>query len=90
AGNAVVVKSPELSPLGLCVLLKAIERAGLPRGAVNLICGRGREVGAYLAGHRDIDQIVFTGSGGTGQSILRTAAEHAIPSVMELGGKSAA
>ena len=90
AGNAVVVKSPELSPLGLCVLLKAIERAGLPRGAVNLICGRGREVGAYLAGHRDIDQIVFTGSVGTGQSILRTAAEHAIPSVMELGGKSAA
>ncbi|BAU74684.1 aldehyde dehydrogenase family protein [Metapseudomonas furukawaii] len=90
AGNAVVIKSPELSPLGLCVLLKAIERAGLPRGAVNLICGRGREVGAYLAGHRDVDQIVFTGSVGTGQSILRSAAEHAIPSVMELGGKSAA
>ncbi|MCY1279509.1 Betaine aldehyde dehydrogenase [compost metagenome] len=90
AGNAVVIKSPELSPLGLCVLLKAIERAGLPRGAVNLICGRGREVGAYLAGHREVDQIVFTGSVGTGQSILRAAAEHAIPSVMELGGKSAA
>ncbi|MDH4612635.1 aldehyde dehydrogenase family protein [Pseudomonas sp. BN102] len=90
AGNAVVIKSPELSPLGLCVLLKAIERAGLPRGAVNLICGRGREVGAYMAGHRDVDQIVFTGSVGTGQSILRAAAEHAIPSVMELGGKSAA
>ncbi|OWJ93424.1 aldehyde dehydrogenase [Pseudomonas sp. A46] len=90
AGNAVVIKSPELSPLSLCVLLKAIERAGLPRGAVNLICGRGREVGAYLAGHRDVDQIVFTGSVGTGQSILRSAAEHAIPSVMELGGKSAA
>lgn len=90
AGNAVVIKSPELSPLGLCVLLKAIERAGLPRGAVNLICGRGREVGAYLAGHRAVDQIVFTGSVATGQSILRSAAEHAIPSVMELGGKSAA
>ncbi len=90
AGNAVVIKSPELSPLGLCVLLQAIERAGLPRGAVNLICGRGREVGAYLAGHPEVDQIVFTGSVGTGQSILRAAAEHAIPSVMELGGKSAA
>lgn len=47
-------------------------------------------MGAYLAGHRDVDQIVFTGSVGTGQSILRSAAEHAIPSVMELGGKSAA
>lgn len=90
AGNAVVIKSPEISPLGLCVLLQAIERAGLPRGAVNLICGRGREVGAYMAGHREVDQIVFTGSVATGQSILRAAAEHAIPSVMELGGKSAA
>ncbi|WP_342245520.1 aldehyde dehydrogenase family protein [Pseudomonas sp. OTU5201] len=90
AGNAVVIKSPELSPLGLCVLLHAIDRAGLPRGAVNLICGRGREVGAYMAGHGDVDQIVFTGSVPTGQSILRVAAEHAIPSVMELGGKSAA
>lgn len=90
AGNAVVIKSPELSPLGLCVLLQAIERAGLPRGAVNLLCGRGREIGAYLAGHRDVDQIVFTGSVPTGQSILRGAAERAIPSVMELGGKSAA
>lgn len=90
AGNAVVIKSPELSPLGLCVLLQAIERAGLPHGAVNLLCGRGREIGAYLAGHRDVDQIVFTGSVPTGQSILRGAAERAIPSVMELGGKSAA
>ncbi|OBY59571.1 aldehyde dehydrogenase family protein [Pseudomonas sp. AU12215] len=90
AGNAVLIKSPELSPLGLCVLLQAIERAGLPRGAVNLLCGRGREIGAYLAGHRDVDQIVFTGSVPTGQSILRSAAERAIPSVMELGGKSAA
>ncbi len=90
AGNAVVVKSPELSPLGLCVLMQAIERAGLPQGAVNLICGRGREVGAYLAGHKQVDQIVFTGSVPTGQSILRAAAENAVPSVMELGGKSAA
>lgn len=90
AGNAVVIKSPELSPLGMCVLIGAIARAGLPDGAVNLICGRGREVGSYLVGHRSVDQIVFTGSVPTGQSILRDAAQHAIPSVMELGGKSAA
>lgn len=90
AGNAVVIKSPELSPLGLCILMQAIERAGLPTGAVNLLCGRGREVGAYLAGHKHVDQIVFTGSVPTGQSILRAAAENAVPSVMELGGKSAA
>nr|WP_298164865.1 aldehyde dehydrogenase family protein [uncultured Pseudomonas sp.] len=90
AGNAVVIKSPELSPLGMCVLVSAIAKAGLPRGAVNLICGRGREVGSHLVSHADVDQIVFTGSVPTGQSILRNAAEHAIPCVMELGGKSAA
>jgi aldehyde dehydrogenase (NAD+) len=85
AGNAVVIKSPELSPLGLCVLLRAIARAGLPRGAVNLICGRGREVGAHL-----VSSAKVTGSVPIGQTILRDAAENAIPSVMELGGKSAA
>ncbi|WP_433766487.1 aldehyde dehydrogenase family protein [Pseudomonas putida] len=90
AGNAVVIKSPELSPLGMCVLIQAIAKAGLPDGAVNLICGRGREVGSHLVSHRGVDQIVFTGSVPTGQSILRDAAQHAIPSVMELGGKSAA
>lgn len=90
AGNSVVIKSPELSPLGLCVLMQAIERAGLPKGAVNLLCGRGREVGAFLAANKGVDQIVFTGSVPTGQSILRAAAENAVPSVMELGGKSAA
>nr|WP_180204190.1 aldehyde dehydrogenase family protein [Pseudomonas sp. SbOxS1]NYU04030.1 aldehyde dehydrogenase family protein [Pseudomonas sp. SbOxS1] len=90
AGNAVVIKSPELSPLGMCVLIRAIAKAGLPDGTINLICGRGREVGAYLVSHRAVDQIVFTGSVPTGQSILRDAAQHAIPSVMELGGKSAA
>lgn len=90
AGNAVVIKSPELSPLGMCVLIRAIAKAGLPDGAVNLICGRGREVGSHLVRHRGVDQIVFTGSVPTGQTILRDAAEHAIPSVMELGGKSAA
>ncbi|MGH8403976.1 MAG: aldehyde dehydrogenase family protein, partial [Pseudomonas sp.] len=90
AGNAVVIKSPELSPLGMCVLIRAIANAGLPQGAVNLICGRGREVGSYLVSHKSVDQIVFTGSVATGQSILRDAAQHAIPSVMELGGKSAA
>lgn len=90
AGNAVVVKSPELSPLGLCVLIRAVARAGLPKGAVNLLCGSGRKIGSHIVSHRHVDQIVFTGSVPTGQSILRNAAERAIPSVMELGGKSAA
>ncbi len=90
AGNAVVVKSPEISPLAMTWLVTACQRAGLPEGAFNLLCGYGHEAGAALVAHDDIDQIVFTGSVPTGKAILHSAAERAIPSVMELGGKSAA
>ena len=90
AGNAVIVKSPELTPLSMTYLAVACERAGLPKGALSILCGYGADAGAALAGHSDIDQIVFTGSVATGQTILRIAAERAIPCVMELGGKSAA
>ncbi|OLO10493.1 aldehyde dehydrogenase [Chromohalobacter japonicus] len=89
AGNAVIVKSPEVSPLAMTFLMMACERAGLPRGAVNLLCGKGSVVGSHLVKHRDANQVVFTGSVPTGQRILRDAAERATPSVMELGGKSA-
>lgn len=90
AGNAVVVKSPEISPLGMILLFKALEKAGLPQGAINLLCGKGSEVGSHLVKHQYTNQIVFTGSVATGQRILKDAAERATPSVMELGGKSAA
>lgn len=90
AGNAVVIKSPEISPLAMTFLMTACERAGLPRGAVNLLCGKGSVIGSHLVKHADANQIVFTGSVPTGQRILRDAAERATPSVMELGGKSAA
>ncbi|SDL49923.1 aldehyde dehydrogenase (NAD+) [Modicisalibacter muralis] len=90
AGNAVVIKSPEISPLAMTFLMTACERAGLPRGAVNLLCGKGSVIGAHLVRHVEANQIVFTGSVPTGQRILRDAAERATPSVMELGGKSAA
>ena len=90
AGNAVVVKSPELTPLAMTYIALACERAGLPNGALSMLCGYGADAGAALAAHSDIDQIVFTGSVATGQSIMRSAAERAIPCVMELGGKSAA
>ncbi|MEO7468689.1 MAG: aldehyde dehydrogenase family protein [Sphingobium limneticum] len=89
-GNAVIVKSPELDPLGLTVLAKAIEAAEVPHGAVSILNGTGLELGAKLVASPLIDQIVFTGSVPTGQAILRAAAEHVTPSLMELGGKSAA
>ncbi|WP_428674574.1 aldehyde dehydrogenase family protein [Roseibium sp.] len=87
-GNTVVLKSPEDSPLSLFLFAEACERAGVPSGAVNIICGYGHDAGAALAAHRDIDHIVFTGSVETGKSVLRSAAERVIPCVMELGGKS--
>ncbi|MFC3166222.1 aldehyde dehydrogenase family protein [Ciceribacter thiooxidans] len=89
-GNTVVLKSPEDSPLSLFLLAEACERASVPKGAVNIVCGYGQEAGATLVGHKDIDHIVFTGSVETGKSVLRAAAERVIPCVMELGGKSAA
>ncbi len=90
AGNAVVVKSPEITPLAITWLATACKRAGLPDGALSILCGYGHEVGAALSAHNDIDQIVFTGSVPTGRAILKAASENAVPCVMELGGKSAA
>ncbi|MHB1104627.1 MAG: aldehyde dehydrogenase family protein [Devosia sp.] len=88
-GNTVVLKSPEDSPLSLFLFAEACERAGVPKGALNLVCGYGAEAGAALVSHQDIDHIVFTGSVETGKSVLRAAAERVIPCIMELGGKSA-
>ncbi|NTU38452.1 aldehyde dehydrogenase family protein [Vibrio diabolicus] len=90
AGNAVVIKSPEISPLAITLLIKAIEKAGFPKGTINLLCGKGSVVGSHLVQHQEVDQIVFTGSVPTGQRILKDSAQRATPSVMELGGKSAA
>ena len=90
AGNAVVIKSPEISPLAMTLLIQAIEKAGFPKGTINLLCGKGSVVGSHLVQHQEVDQIVFTGSVPTGQHILQDSAQRATPSVMELGGKSAA
>lgn len=90
AGNSVVIKSPELDPIGLTVLAAALERADVPAGAVSILCGVGAELGARLVAASEIDQIVFTGSVSTGQSIMRAASATVTPSLMELGGKSAA
>ncbi len=87
--NAVVIKSPELSPLAVCFLAIAAEKAGLPEGYLNIICGLGNVAGEALTGHLGIDHIVFTGSVATGRRILHKAAERVVPCVMEMGGKSA-
>ena len=89
-GNACVVKTPELDPLSSVYLAKAGEAAGLPAGALNILCGYGHQAGAALTAHSDINQIVFTGSVATGIAVASAAAQNVVPCVLELGGKSAA
>ena len=89
AGNACVVKSPELDPLSPAVMAEICDEVGFPKGAVNVVCGFGADAGADLAAHPGVDQIVFTGSVETGRSIMRAATERMVPCVLELGGKSA-
>ena len=89
-GNACVVKTPELDPLSSYYLAKAGEAAGLPQGALNILCGYGHQAGSALTSHPDINQIVFTGSVATGITVATAAAQNVVPCVLELGGKSAA
>jgi len=89
AGNACVIKSPEIDPLAVTYIASAAEAVGLPDGAVNVVCGLGQEAGAALASHAGVDQIVFTGSVPTGIAVMQAAAGNVVPTVMELGGKSA-
>ena len=89
-GNACVVKTPELTPLTNTWIARAAEAVGLPRGAVNVLCGLGSEAGAALSAHEDVNQIVFTGSVPTGIAIATAAAQNVVPCILELGGKSAA
>ena len=89
-GNACVVKTPELTPLTNAWFALAVEEVGLPKGAVNILCGLGHQAGAALSAHHDVNQIVFTGSVATGIAIATSAAQNVVPCVLELGGKSAA
>ncbi len=89
-GNACVIKTPELTPLTNAFIARAAEAAGLPKGAVNVLCGLGAEAGAALSAHPSVNQIVFTGSVPTGIAIATAAARNVVPCVLELGGKSAA
>ena len=87
AGNAVVLKPAEQTPLSITVLLELIGDL-LPPGVLNVVHGFGKEAGEALASSRRIDKIAFTGSTPTGIHIMKHAAANLIPSTMELGGKS--
>jgi acyl-CoA reductase-like NAD-dependent aldehyde dehydrogenase len=87
AGNTVVLKPAEKTPLIAHKFAEVIAAAGVPDGYFNVVCGLGTEIGAFLAGHPDVDMLTFTGSGAVGR-ILRAAAG-VKPVTLELGGNSA-
>jgi aldehyde dehydrogenase len=87
AGNCVVMKPAEFTPISIMILMELIADI-VPPGVMNVVNGYGREVGAPLANSRRIAKIAFTGSTATGRIIAQAAAGNLIPATLELGGKS--
>jgi len=87
AGNCVVLKPAESTPISILVLAELIADL-LPPGVLNIVNGYGREAGMPLATSKRIAKIAFTGSTATGRVIAQAAANNLIPATLELGGKS--
>lgn len=90
AGNTLVIKPSEYTPLSSMLLAKLCSDVGFPNGVVNSVTGLGNDAGAALANSPHIDMISFTGSVPTGSSIMAAAAVSVTKPLLELGGKSAA
>lgn len=86
-GNTVVMKPAEQTPLSILYLANLVKEAGFPPGVVNILNGFGKEAGAAIASHLDIDKIAFTGSTTTGAEIMRMAAVNLKNITLETGGK---
>ncbi|NLY46659.1 MAG: aldehyde dehydrogenase family protein [Tissierella sp.] len=89
AGNTIVLKPSQKTPLVSFFLTEAIHKAGFPKGVFTLVTGRGSEVGNVLAKHKDIDMITFTGSTKGGIEVSKIASDDVKRVSLELGGKSA-
>jgi acyl-CoA reductase-like NAD-dependent aldehyde dehydrogenase len=89
AGNTVVLKPAELTPLTAVELERIVVEAGVPEGVFNVVVGQGRVVGERLVDHPDVAKVAFTGSTEVGRRIAARAAETIKRVTLELGGKSA-
>ena len=89
AGNAVLVKPAEWTPLTALRIAELGAEAGLPEGLFQVLPGKGSVVGEALVDHPDVRKIVFTGSTETGTRVMSRAAKHVKRVTLELGGKSA-
>jgi lactaldehyde dehydrogenase/glycolaldehyde dehydrogenase len=88
AGNSIVLKPHEDTPLSALYMARLFEQAGVPAGVVNIITGTGKTVGAALTAHPGIDLVTMTGSVPTGRAIMAAAAKNLVPVSLELGGKA--
>lgn len=88
AGNTIVFKPSEVTPVTSTKLFEILESVGLPKGVANLVMGAGDTVGNTLIQDKRVDKISFTGGTVTGKHIMRQAAENVTKVSLELGGKS--
>lgn len=88
AGNTIVLKPHELTPLSALEMARLFEEAGVPAGVVNIVTGSGAGVGEAITTSPDVNMITMTGSVPTGKRIMSAAAAHVTPISLELGGKA--
>jgi acyl-CoA reductase-like NAD-dependent aldehyde dehydrogenase len=87
AGNCIVMKPAEITPLSSLKIAELMAEAGMPEGVVNIVPGLGPVAGQYLAEHSGVTKIAFTGSTATGKAIVRASAGNLKKVQLELGGK---
>ncbi len=87
AGNTIVVKADEKTPLILLRFAEIAHECGLPPGVLNIVTGAGEVVGAQLAAHPDVRKIAFTGSTAVGKQVQKAATDNLKKVTLELGGK---
>ncbi|MFF2749531.1 gamma-aminobutyraldehyde dehydrogenase [Kitasatospora sp. NPDC058048] len=88
AGNTIVLKPAELTPLTSLMFARACTEAGIPDGVVNVVTGAGRTAGEHLVGHPDVAMVSFTGSTGVGRRVAEIATASVKRTHLELGGKA--
>ncbi|MQA61872.1 MAG: aldehyde dehydrogenase family protein [Actinophytocola sp.] len=88
AGNTMVIKPSEVTPMSTIAFVRLLAEAGVPAGVVNLVLGDGPNVGAAMVSHPGVDMVSFTGGLATGQRIMAAAATGVKKIALELGGKN--
>src|SRR5215475_12654160 len=87
-GNTVIIKPATQTPLTALSLADVAQEVGIPAGVINVVTGRGSDIGEYLVAHPGIDKVAFTGDTTTGRTVMRNAAGTVKHMTLELGGKS--